>query len=52
MRPTKGDPVQAKRVVSQFLPIAPRNVRSPLQGFRANLAALDRNAASNTLVWR
>ena len=52
MRPTKGDQVPAERAVSQFLPIAPRDVRSPLQGFLADLAALDRNAASNTLVWR
>ena len=52
MRPTKGDQVRAKRAVPPFVPIAPRDVRSPLQGFRADLAALDRNAASDTLVWR
>jgi hypothetical protein len=51
MRPTKGDQVRAKGVVSQVLPIAPRDVRSPLEGFLADLAALDRNAASNTLGW-
>ena len=51
MRPTKGDQVRAKRAVPPFLPIAPRDFRSPLQGFRTNLAALD-NAASDTLGWR
>ena len=52
MRPTKGDQVRAKRAVPPFVPIAPRDVRSPLLGLRTNLAALDRDAASDTLAWR
>lgn len=52
MRPTTGDQVPAKKAVPPVVPIAPRDVRSPLQGFLADLAALDRDAASDTLVWR
>ena len=52
MRPTTGDQVRAKRGLSQFLTIAQRDVRSPLQGFRADRAELDHDAASDTLGWR
>ena len=51
MRPAKGDQVRAKSAVSKFLPFAPCDVGSPLQGSRADPAALDRDAASNTLGW-
>ena len=49
MRPTQGDQVPAKTAVPPFLPIAPRKVRSLVPGFRTDLAALDRDAASNTI---
>ena len=38
--------------VPPFVPIAPRDVHLPVLGFRTNLAALDRDAVSDTLVWR
>lgn len=49
MRPTQGDQVRAKRAVPPFLPIAPRKVRSPVPGFRTDLVAVDRDAASGTM---